>query len=369
MENQEQNLEPMENSVPQGPPPVPSETENEQSTAVEESAEQSKTSIEEEILRTRIDLAPFAAKIEEIRAEIGRFIVGQEQMVDLLIIALLSDGHVLIEGVPGVAKTITARILARTIDTGFSRIQFTPDLLPSDIIGTSIFNAQTGKFTFSKGPLFSNIILADEINRAPAKTQAALFEAMEERQITADGTTYKLEDPFIVLATQNPVDQEGTYRLPEAQIDRFLFKVVVDYPSLDEEIKIISDFHKRRKNIDVNDVRKIITRRELKELREKLGEVYVEERLIRYIAQIVESTRDNPNFFLGASPRASLAILHSAKAFAAMNGRDFVSPDDIKFVVPHIMIHRIILSPEKEIEGIESMEYIREILTEIEIPR
>jgi MoxR-like ATPase len=192
---------------------------------------------------------------------------------------------------------------------------------------------------------------------------------MEERQITADGTTYKLEDPFIVLATQNPVDQEGTYRLPEAQIDRFLFKIVVDYPSLDEEVQIISDFHKRRKNIDVNDVRRIITRSELKELRDKIGEVYVENRLIRYIAQIVESTRNNPNFFLGASPRASLAILHSAKAFAAMNGRDFVSPDDIKFVVPHIMIHRIILSPEKEIEGIESMEYIREILTEIEIPR
>ena len=323
----------------------------------------------ENTFKTRINLEPFSKKVEEIRAEIGKYIVGQEQMVNLLIIALLADGHVLIEGVPGIAKTITARIMARTIDADFKRIQFTPDLLPSDIIGTSIFNSQSSLFTFNKGPLFSNIILADEINRAPAKTQAALFEAMEERQITADGTTYKLEPPFIVLATQNPIDQEGTYRLPEAQIDRFLFKILVDYPSLDQEVKIITDFHKRKRNIDIGQVKKIISNKELDELRAVIGEIFIEEKLIRYIAQIVESTRNNPNLFLGASPRASLAILQSSKALAAMSGRDFVSPDDIKYVVPHILVHRLILSPEKEIEGIESIEYINELLNETEIPR
>jgi MoxR-like ATPase len=335
---------------------------------VEAVAEQVEEAIETNF-KTRINLEPFSKKVEAIRSEIANYIVGQEQMVNLLIIALLADGHVLIEGVPGVAKTITARILSRTIDADFKRIQFTPDLLPSDIIGTSIFNAQSSKFTFNKGPLFSNIILADEINRAPAKTQAALFEAMEERQITADGTTYKLDPPFVVLATQNPVDQEGTYRLPEAQIDRFLFKILVDYPTLDQEVKIITDFHERKRNINVDDVKTIINRKELKELRDLIGDIFVEEKLIRYIAQIVESTRNNPNLFLGASPRASLAILHASKALAAMQGRDFVSPDDIKFVVPHILVHRLILSPEKEIEGIESMEYIQELLNETEIPR
>ncbi len=364
MDNQEQKNEQNNEQQSFTPPPIPPEVPEVEKVTVEAEEKHSETAY-----RPRMDLKPFAEKIEQIREEVGRFIVGQEQMIDLLIIALLSDGHVLIEGVPGVAKTITARILARTIDTGFKRIQFTPDLLPSDIIGTSVFNAQTGKFSFSKGPLFSNIILADEINRAPAKTQAALFEAMEERQITADGTTYLLEDPFMVLATQNPIDQEGTYRLPEAQIDRFLFKIIVDYPTLEDEVKIISDFHERKKHIDINDVKSIISISELKELRAKLNEVYVEEPLIRYIAKIVESTRNNPSFFLGASPRASLAILHSSKAFAAMNGRDFITPDDIKFVAPHIFVHRLIISPEKEIEGVDSMEYIREILTEVEIPR
>ncbi len=347
---------------------APAEQADVPAEAVEAVAEQAEEAIESNF-KTRIDLKPFSEKVEAIRSEIANYIVGQEQMVNLLIIALLADGHVLIEGVPGVAKTITARILSRTIDADFKRIQFTPDLLPSDIIGTSIFNAQSSKFTFNKGPLFSNIILADEINRAPAKTQAALFEAMEERQITADGTTYKLDPPFVVLATQNPVDQEGTYRLPEAQIDRFLFKILVDYPTLDQEVKIITDFHERKRNINVDDVKTIITRKELKDLRDLIGDIFVEEKLIRYIAQIVESTRNNPNLFLGASPRASLAILHASKALAAMQGRDFVSPDDIKFVVPHILVHRLILSPEKEIEGIESMEYIQELLNETEIPR
>lgn len=380
MTDQDQNLEPQDQKI-KAEVPQPLETTNntedlkqDQKEAVEQAVVENKNEIinepsAETNFKMRIDLEPFSKKVEEIRTEIANYIVGQERMVNLLLIALLADGHVLIEGVPGVAKTITARIISRTIDADFKRIQFTPDLLPSDIIGTSIFNAQSSSFTFNKGPLFSNIVLADEINRAPAKTQAALFEAMEERQITADGNTYKLDPPFIVLATQNPIDQEGTYRLPEAQIDRFLFKILVDYPNLEQEIQIISEFHKRKRNINVDEVKTIINSKQLGELRSLIGEIFVEEKLIRYIAQIVESTRNNPNLFLGASPRASLAILHASKAFAAMQGRDFVSPDDIKYVVPHILVHRLILSPEKEIEGIESIEYIQELLNETEIPR
>ena len=317
----------------------------------------------------RIDLEPLASKVAEIRLEIEKYIVGQEQMLNLLLIALLADGHVLIEGVPGVAKTITARLMAKTIDVEFKRIQFTPDLLPSDIIGTSIYNTQKSQFTFNKGPLFSNIILADEINRAPAKTQAALFEAMEERQITADGKTYQLKAPFMILATQNPIDLEGTYRLPEAQVDRFLFKIIVDYPDIEQEAQIISQHHSRGGNIKVNDCEAIINYNELAQLRDNINQIHIDSKLIQYIAQMVDGTRNNPNLFLGASPRASLAILQSSKAFAAINGRDFVIPDDIKYVTPHILIHRVILSPDKEIEGVESMDYIRELINKIEIPR
>ncbi len=317
----------------------------------------------------RIDLEPIAKKVEAIRTEIEKHIVGQEQMLNLLLIALLADGHVLIEGVPGVAKTVTARILSKTINVDFKRIQFTPDLLPSDIIGTSIYNTHKSVFTFNKGPLFSNIVLADEINRAPAKTQAALFEAMEERQITADGVTYKLNEPFMVLATQNPIDLEGTYRLPEAQIDRFLFKIIVAYPSLEQEVQIISQHHARNGNINIEEIDSVITAEELKLLRNKIGEIFVDPKLIQYIAQLIDGTRNNPNLFLGASPRASLSILQASKAFAAINGRDFVTPDDIQYVAPHILIHRIILSPEKEIEGVENMEYIKEIIQKVEVPR
>ncbi len=317
----------------------------------------------------RIDLEPLATKVADIRLEIEKYIVGQEQMLNLLLVALLADGHVLIEGVPGVAKTITARLMAKTINVDFKRIQFTPDLLPSDIIGTSIYNTQKSSFTFNKGPLFSNIILADEINRAPAKTQAALFEAMEERQITADGNTYILSSPFMILATQNPIDLEGTYRLPEAQIDRFLFKIIVDYPDVEQEVQIIKNHHMRKGNIKVDDCTAIISDKELEGLRNSVGQIHIDSKLINYIAKMVDGTRNNPNLFLGASPRASLAILQASKAFAAINGRDFVTPDDIKYVTPHILIHRIILSPDKEIEGVDTMDYIREIINKVEIPR
>lgn len=320
-------------------------------------------------LENRINLEPFAAKTQLIRDAIGQYIVGQEKMITLLLTALLADGHVLIEGVPGVAKTLTARLLSRVIDVDFKRIQFTPDLLPSDIIGTSVFNAQSSKFVFNKGPLFSNFVLADEINRAPAKTQSALFEAMEERQITADGITYLLDEPFMVIATQNPVDLEGTYRLPEAQIDRFLFKIIVDYPKLEEETEIINRHHQRKQSIDMTKVTRVIDQQTLLDLRKQVKEIYVDEKIISYIAKLSDATRNNPDFFLGASPRASIAILESAKAFAALNGRDFVNPDDIKFVAPFVMNHRVILSPEKELEGIGTADYVTDIIKTVEIPR
>ena len=322
-----------------------------------------------EEFENRIDLSSFSEKIITLKSEIKRFIVGQEKMIDQLLIAMLARGHVLIEGVPGLAKTLTARLLSKAIDVDFKRIQFTPDLLPSDIIGTSVFNIKESVFLFHKGPLFSNIILADEINRAPAKTQAALFEAMEERQITADGTTYPLKEPFMVMATQNPVDLEGTYRLPEAQIDRFLFKIIVDYPTLKEEAHILTRAQERKGPVDVKTVRKILKRKDLTEVYETVSSILVDKSIINYIARIVDHTRNNPGLYLAASPRASLAIMEGAKAFAAMNGRDFVTPDDIKYVVPPALVHRLILSPEKELDGSTVQDVIDEVLRTVEIPR
>jgi MoxR-like ATPase len=317
----------------------------------------------------RVDLNNINSASEKIKSEIGKFIIGQQEMVDLLLIALLADGHVLIEGVPGVAKTLTAKLLAKTFHADFKRIQFTPDLMPSDIIGTSVFNAKTNDFEFRKGPLFANIVLADEINRAPAKTQAALFEAMEERQITSDGTTYPLGFPFMVLATQNPIEQEGTYRLPEAQLDRFLFKIEVRYPSLEQEIEILSASHGKKNKIDFDLVERVLNATDIRALRETIGNIHIESNLLKYIAQIVHETRNNTWLFLGASPRASLAILNASKACAALRGRDFVSPDDIKYVTPHILKHRVITTPEKEMEGINSTEVVKKIIEKIEVPR
>lgn len=318
---------------------------------------------------SRIDLTELQQATQTVKNEISKTIVGQEEMLNLLLIALLSDGHVLIEGVPGVAKTLTAKLLAQTVSVDFSRIQFTPDLMPSDIIGTSIFNQKMADFEFKKGPLFSNIILIDEINRSPAKTQAALFEVMEEHQITSDGTTYIMQEPFLVLATQNPLEQEGTYRLPEAQLDRFLFKIEVGYPSEEQETKLLLDFHLRKDKIDVASTSKIITANQLIAFRKSVNEIHADENIISYIAKIVNNTRNNSSLYIGASPRASLAILKSAKANAAISGRDFITPDDVKYVAPHVLKHRIILTPEKEMEGVLPHEIIARLIESVEIPR
>ncbi len=322
-----------------------------------------------EQFESRIDLTELTQKVEKIKAELALYLVGQHQLVDYLLMSLLADGHVLIEGVPGVAKTLTAKLLAKSIHANFKRIQFTPDLMPSDITGTSIYNSKTNEFEFKAGPLFTNIVLADEINRAPAKTQAALFEAMEERQITVDGKTYLLESPFMVLATQNPIEQEGTYRLPEAQLDRFLFKLVVNYPSLEEETTILQLAHTNINQTDLSKVQAILNKEEIKALRKTVSSILVEEHLFKYIAQIVGSTRHNPSLYLGASPRASIAILNAAKACACLRGRDFVSPDDIKYVCAPVLRHRVVLTPEKEMEGITCDTVIQQLVDKIEIPR
>ncbi len=309
------------------------------------------------------------AAVLKVKAEIGKVIVGQEEMIELLIAAILADGHVLIEGVPGVAKTLTAKLLARCIDVPFSRIQFTPDLMPSDVIGTSVFNPQTGSFSFRQGPVFSNVVLIDEINRSPAKTQAALFEVMEEKQITYDGITYPMQVPFLVLATQNPIEQEGTYRLPEAQLDRFLFKVEVKYPTLEEEIKILEFSHAGKTTHYTEEIRPVLNAEQIKQYRQIAEGLHIEEKVLRYIAELTYETRNNKSLFLGASPRASVAVLKASKAIAVMNGREFVTPDDVKKVLPSVLRHRIILTPEKEMEGSTPDEIIETIVKKIEVPR
>jgi MoxR-like ATPase len=318
---------------------------------------------------TRLDLAPLQQAIQEIRAEIGHVIVGQSRMIDQLLVAVLANGHVLIEGVPGVAKTVTAKLLAKTMQVGFSRIQFTPDLMPSDILGTSVFDLKKSEFEFKKGPIFSNFILIDEINRAPAKTQSALFEVMEERQITMDGTTYLLDAPFLVIATQNPIEQEGTYRLPEAQLDRFLFKINVDYPNLEEEIAIIEKEHVLQNENKLAQIKAILNASDIVRYQEMVKKIIVEPNLLKYIAQLVLQTRENSFLYLGASPRASIAILNAAKGFAALRGRDFVTPEDIREATIPVLQHRVIVSPEREIEGVTSVQIIKQIIETIEIPR
>ena len=321
------------------------------------------------VKRNRVDLDSLRVAVDKIKAELRTIIVGQHQMIEQLVIAILADGHVLIEGVPGVAKTLTSKLLSRTISVDFKRIQFTPDLMPSDVIGTSIFNQRANEFEFKKGPIFSNIVLIDEINRAPAKTQAALFESMEERQVTVDGTTYTLDVPFMVMATQNPVEQEGTYRLPEAQLDRFLFKIEVTYPALHEEQQLLVNYHEKGNKVDLNDVKPVLSAEQIAEFRKKIGLVHIDANLINYIAAIVHQTRDNMSLFLGASPRASISILTASKAAAAIRGRDYVTPDDIKFIANAVLKHRIVLTPEKEMEGVSPDEVIRQIIETVEVPR
>ena len=324
---------------------------------------------EENNFELRIDMMDLKNSLQKVKSEIGKVIVGQETMIEHLLAALLSNGHVLIEGVPGVAKTITAKLLAKTIDVDFSRIQFTPDLMPSDILGTSVFNVKNSEFEFKKGPIFSSFVLIDEINRSPAKTQSALFEVMEERQITMDGYQYKMEEPFIVIATQNPIEHEGTYRLPEAQLDRFLFKINVGYPNLEQEIAIIKHQHESRVEDKTEGINKVITASQLKGYQNLVKEIVVESQLLEYIAKIILNTRENQFLYLGASPRASLALLTASKAFAALRGRDFVTPEDIKEASYAVLRHRVIVSPEREMEGLTADEIIRQILEGIEIPR
>ena len=321
-------------------------------------------------LETRLDLTSLTAAVDAIRTEVGKIIVGQHQTVDLLLTALLADGHVLIEGVPGVAKTLTAKLLAKTLSVGFSRIQFTPDLMPSDVLGTSVFMPKTGDFSFRQGPIFSNIVLIDEINRAPAKTQAALFEVMEERQVTNDGKTYTLAEPFMVLATQNPIEQEGTYRLPEAQLDRFLFKIVITYPAMAEEVDILRGHHQRRNLADALDaVGAVLSADQLATLRGQVHQVHVEDKLFDYIAQIVQATRANKSLYLGASPRASVALLNSAKALATLRGRDFITPEDVQELAAPVLRHRVLLTPEREMEGGTADDVVNQLVQKIEVPR
>jgi MoxR-like ATPase len=323
----------------------------------------------EEIFQQRINLEELNKAVFKLQSEIKKVIVGQDDMVRLIMVALLANGHVLIEGVPGVAKTLTARLVAKCLKTGFSRIQFTPDLMPSDVLGTNIFNPGTGQFEFKRGPVFSNIVLIDEINRAPAKTQAALFEVMQEQQVTMDGITHVMNNPFMVIATQNPIEQEGTYRLPEAQLDRFLFKIIVPYPNEAEEINILQRFHQFTEDNVLNMVEPVISDEQVIQLRQLIKHIVVEENLIHFIAKISVATRNDKAIYLGASPRATIAILNAAKAYADLSGRDFVIPDDIIYVAKPVLRHRIILTPEKEMEGTNEDEVIEKIIHSIEVPR
>jgi MoxR-like ATPase len=325
--------------------------------------------MEDEQFEQRTDLSKLNAAVEQIKATLGKIIVGQQGAIELLIAGILADGHILIEGVPGVAKTLTAKLIAKAIDAKYSRIQFTPDLMPSDVLGTSVFNPKTIDFEFKQGPIFGNIILVDEINRAPAKTQSALFEVMEERQVTIDGKTYKMEEPFIVLATQNPIEHEGTYRLPEAQLDRFLFKIEIKYPSLEEEIAIITQQHQQKNTEQLAHIEPILSKDDIISLRQLVRGLHVEPKILEYVARIIQETRNNKSLYLGGSPRASLAIVNAAKALAAIKGRDFVTPDDIVWVATAVLRHRIMLTPDKEMEGISPDEVVKQIIQKIEIPR
>jgi len=319
--------------------------------------------------RNSIDLSKVTNVVDKIKAEVSKVIIGQEEMVELLIAAMFTGGHVLVEGVPGIAKTLTSKLMAQAFHVGYSRIQFTPDLMPTDVVGTTVFNMKTSEFTFNKGPIFSNIILIDEINRAPAKTQSALFEVMEEYQVTMDGTTYQMTNPFFVIATQNPIEQEGTYKLPEAQLDRFIFKINLQYPNLEEEKMILhrfkSDFKMRQKDT----VNPVCSAADVKECQELIEKVHIKDQLLDYIASIIHNTRNNGDLFLGASPRASLAIMKSSKAVAAMSGRDFVTPEDIQYVAYPVLNHRVILTPEREMEGYLAKDVVDDIIKKLEVPR
>ncbi len=314
-------------------------------------------------------LSKLSESVGKVRTEIRKVIVGQDELIDLLLAGLFTGGHVLVEGVPGIAKTLTAKLMAKSLSVGFSRVQFTPDLMPADVTGTSVFNMKNTEFNFKRGPIFSNIVLIDEINRAPAKTQASLFEVMEERQVTVDGETHKMEFPFFVIATQNPVEQEGTYKLPEAQLDRFIFKIKIGYPTLEQEQQILRKFRDDFSMLAADDVKSVLSATEIRECQKIIEKIHIKDDLLDYISKIVNTTRNNGDLFLGASPRASLSIMKASKAIAAMNGRDFVTPDDIQYVSYPVLNHRIILTPEREMEGIHTEDIIKGIIQNIEVPR
>lgn len=323
----------------------------------------------EQMEQQRLDLTQFAQRVDQLRSRIASVIVGQGTVVDLMLTAIIADGHVLLEGVPGVAKTLMARVIAKLVDSKFSRIQFTPDLMPSDVLGTTVFNMQSSQFDFHPGPVFSDIVLVDEINRAPAKTQAALFEVMAERQVSIDGTTHRMGDLYTIIATQNPVEQEGTYRLPEAQLDRFMMKITLGYPTLDEEVDILLRHQANSDLVKLEGIEPVISRAQLLELRSMLDRVLVDESLLRYIASIVQQTRTSRAVLLGASPRASVAMLRASKAYALLQGRDFVTPDDIKAVTPAILEHRLMLSADAEMQGYTVAKVAQSLIDKVEVPK
>jgi MoxR-like ATPase len=324
---------------------------------------------EENVSALQEDINLLNQRVVKIRHEIGKVVVGQEKIIDLLMAGIFTGGHILLEGVPGIAKTLTAKLVARSLSIGFSRIQFTPDLMPTDVMGTTVFNVKTSEFSFNKGPVFSNLVLIDEINRAPAKTQSSLFEVMEERQITMDGVTYPMDFPFLVIATQNPIEQEGTYKLPEAQLDRFLFRLKLTYPTVQQELAILKRFRDDFTLRVMDTVNAVIGKDELRHCQELIEKIHIKDEILEYIARLIDNTRNNGDLLLGASPRASLAIMRASKAIAVMNGRDFVTPDDVKFVAYPVLNHRIILTAEREMEGVEAEDVIKEIAERVEVPR
>jgi MoxR-like ATPase len=322
---------------------------------------------------TQVTPAADSRLINDVTRQVARRVVGQEYMIDRLIISLLTGGHVLLEGVPGLAKTLTVRTLAETIDTTFSRIQFTPDLLPADVVGTQVYDQSTGKFSVKQGPIFANIILADEINRAPAKVQAALLEAMQEKQVTIGGTTFKLEEPFLLLATQNPIEQEGTYPLPEAQVDRFMLKLRVGYPTRDEEREIM----RRMASGHAIDIKHVATPEAILEARGRIADLYMDDRIVDYIVDLVHATREPkeagldelvPLIEFGASPRATIALAQASRAHAFLRGRAFVTPDDVKAIAPDVLRHRVLTTYEAEAEEVTSDEIVTQVLAKVESP-